>query len=194
MVKPDISWDGITIPLAGGSIDCALVTEVLEQCPEPKFILAETWRVFKTGGLLFMTVPFLWLLHDLPHDEYRSTPCALKRHLQGTGFTEMQLKALGRWHASLAQALGLWIQRSYPPYVSSLKRPRCQRGVVRTFYLSGLWFRQYILGIILMPIVKYRADHDTPPTKFYKGNMITDLLGTAIKPTSSNSPQPVFPI
>ena len=75
--KPDVEWDGRTIPLADNSIDCALAMEVLEHCPEPEVVLREALRVLKPGSSLFLTVPFVWPLHDVPHDEYRYTPFAL---------------------------------------------------------------------------------------------------------------------
>ncbi len=141
----------------------------------------------QTWGSLLLTVPFLWPLHDVPNDEYRYTPFALTRHLQQAGFTDVQLKALGGWNASLAQSLGLWIQRSYPPYRSNLKRPRWQRGIVRVRYLIILSLRQRLLALILLPIVRYLANHDKPPTEFYESSMITGLSGTARKPISSDN-------
>ena len=76
-VKPDLEWDGRTLPFQDGSIDCVLETEVLEHCPRPERVTDEAWRVLKPGGFLLFTVPFLWPLHSVPHDQYRYTPFAL---------------------------------------------------------------------------------------------------------------------
>jgi hypothetical protein len=65
----------------------------------------------RPGGLLFFTVPFLWPLHDAPHDHYRYTPFALERLLSEAGFDEIELTPRGGWDASLAQMLGLWVRR-----------------------------------------------------------------------------------
>jgi SAM-dependent methyltransferase len=157
--KPDLLWGGNRIPLAENVVDCALATEVFEHCPSPEIVMGETLRVLKPGSLLFFTVPFLWPLHDVPHDEYRYTPFALERHLRNSGFTEIKLKALGGWDASLAQMIGLWV----------IRRPMSSR-------------KRAILSRLALPIVRYLARRDRLPGKFGERLMITGLSGTAIKP------------
>lgn len=157
--KPDLEWDGITIPLADSSVDCVLATEVFEHCPEPNVVMSELIRVLKPGGLLFFTVPFLWPLHDVPHDEYRYTPYALDRHLRNVGFEQIQFKALGGWDASLAQMIGLWVRRRPMP-------PR----------------KRTILSMLVLPIIRLLAKLDISPTEFSESLMITGISGTAIKP------------
>jgi SAM-dependent methyltransferase len=157
--RPDLEWDGYTLPLRDNSADCALATEVFEHCPDPERIMGEVLRVLKPGGVLFFTVPFLWPLHDVPHDEYRYTPFALERHLGSAGFAQVQLKALGGWDASLAQMIGLWI----------LRRPMSPQ-------------KRAILSTLAVPVVSYLAKHDKPPTEFYESSMITGISGTAVKP------------
>jgi len=157
--KPDLEWDGATIPLADKSVESALATEVFEHCPEPEKVMREAFRVLKPGGLLFLTVPFLWPLHCVPYDEYRYTPFALQRHLQNSGFTEIRLQPLGGWDASVAQLLGLWVRR----------RPMGER-------------KRRILSAALTPLVRYLASRDAPFTKFHESSMITGLSGTARRP------------
>ncbi len=158
--KPDLEWDGCTIPLSDNSVDCALATEVLEHCPEPELLMREALRVLKPGGLLFFTVPFLWPLHDVPHDEYRYTPYSLERHLRNVGFEQINLKALGGWDASLAQMIGLWVRRRL------MRFPR----------------KRAVLSRLVLPLIWLLTKLDQPPTEFYESCMITGLSGTAIKP------------
>ena len=99
------------IPLADASIDSALCTEVLEHCPDPAAVLAEVHRILKPGGSLVLTLPFLWPLHEVPHDWCRYTPFALKSFLESTGFQVCELRPLGGYDRSLAQMLGLWVRR-----------------------------------------------------------------------------------
>lgn len=157
--KPDLEWDGQTIPLADNSVDCALAIEVFEHCPEPEKVICEAWRVLKPGGLLFFTIPFLWPLHDVPYDEYRYTPYALERLLSNSRFEQITLKALGGWDASLAQMIGLWVRR----------RPMLPRV-------------RFILSRVALPVIRLLLERDKPPTKFYESLMITGISGTAIKP------------
>lgn len=155
---PDLAWDGLTIPLEENSVDCALATEVFEHCSEPETVMREAWRVLRPGGMLFFTVPFLWPLHDVPHDEYRYTPFALERHLRNAGFTEVSLQAQGGWDASLAQMIGLWVRRR--PF-SRLKRA--------------------VLSRVTLPVLRYLIKKDDLPGRFEEGTMITGLTGTARK-------------
>ncbi len=94
--QPDLKWDGQTIPLEGGLVQCAMAIEVLEHCPEPEMVLREVARVLAPNGLFFFTVPFLWPPHDAPYDENRYTPFALERHLRNAGFENIKLKSLER--------------------------------------------------------------------------------------------------
>ena len=107
----DLTWDGRHMPLADAEVDSVMATEVLEHCPEPGAVLREVCRVLKPGGVFFFTVPFVWPLHDVPHDEYRYTPFALERLLTDAGLTCERIEALGGWDATLAQVLGLWAAR-----------------------------------------------------------------------------------
>jgi SAM-dependent methyltransferase len=158
-VRPDKIWDGKVMPFESNTFNCAFGTEVLEHCPEPEVVLKEVHRVLKKEGVFFFTVPFLWNLHEVPHDEYRYTPFSLQRHLENSGFKDIEIKATGGWHASMAQMLGLWVRRSP---IHSLKRQ---------------W-----LSIFLKPIIKRLFLKDAKSTTTFKeGQMITGLYGTAKK-------------
>ncbi len=122
-VKPNMTWDGKNIPVDDGSADCVIATEFLEHHSQPSEILNEFHRVLKPDGILFGTVPFLWNLHEIPHDEYRYTPYAVERMLADAGFADIEIKGLGGWNASMAQMIGLWI--------TFARLPRFVRGVLR---------------------------------------------------------------
>lgn len=157
----DLEWDGRTMPLADNSIDCAMATEVLEQCPDPELVLEEAARVLKPGGLLFVTVPYLWPVHDPPNDQHRLTPFALERLLRLSGFTDVKLEIGGGWDASLAQMLALWVRRR-PMH------PRLRR----------------VLTAIFRPFVMFLIQKDRPPRypqDFESTVMITAVIGTARK-------------
>lgn len=158
-IKPDYTWNGKVMPFKNNSFSCALGTEVLEHCPEPEVVLKEVHRVLKTEGIFFFTVPFLWNLHEVPHDAYRYTPFSLERHLKNSGFKNIEIKATGGWHAAMAQMLGLWVRRA----------PMSEK-------------KRYYLAIILKPIIGSLIKKDkNSPINFVEGQMITGLYGIAKK-------------
>mgnify|MGYP001298952206 CR=1 FL=1 len=154
-IKPDYTWDGIKMPFENNTFESAIGTEVLEHCPNPEIILKEIYRVLKPGGVFLFTVPFLWNLHEVPHDEYRYTPFSLERHLKNSGFRDVTIKATGGWHASMAQMLGLWIRRS----------PMRHK-------------KRQLLSWLVKPAIKYLISLDKPErVQFKNGQMITGLSG-----------------
>jgi SAM-dependent methyltransferase len=158
-VRPDFTWDGKTMPFPDNSFDCAFATEVLEHCPEPEVFLREVNRVLKKGGKFFFTVPFLWNLHEVPHDEYRYTPFALTRHLNNSRFEVKSLQAMGGWHASLGQMLGLWVRRA--PMHRVIRR---------------------ILSVLFKPAIRFLLRMDKNDRKEFKErSMISGLYGVALK-------------
>jgi SAM-dependent methyltransferase len=156
----DLEWDGRVIPLPDGSVECALLTEVLEQCPDPDAVLKEIARVLVPGGFLFFSVPFMWPIHSPPYDQYRYTPFALDRLLKGAGFGNIDLKAEGGWDASLAQMIGLWTRR------------RLRGRMVRA-----------IVSVVVFPIVKRLIAVDRPPDlrDLNATEMVTGMTGTACR-------------
>lgn len=155
--KPHFRWDGVTMPFEDVSFDCAMATEVLEHVPDPHAFLTEVRRILRPEGVLFMTMPFLWPLHETPHDECRYTPFAVHRLLSIAGFKHIEIRALGGWHASLAQMLGLWVRRA--PLTSSKKK---------------------ILSWIALPLVRYLLKKDRIPENFHEQQMVTGLSVLAI--------------
>lgn len=157
--QPDLSWDGVVIPLPDGSVDCAMATEVLEHCPYPERTLTEIHRVLKPGGILFITVPFIWMLHEAPYDEYRYTPFALRRLMECSKFKIVELSALGGWNASLAQFIASWL------YYSDENRQIRRIG-----------------KLLFFPFFKLLLKRDKVPTEFKTGQMINGLSCLARKP------------
>jgi SAM-dependent methyltransferase len=72
------SFDGLSLPVADGSFDHILCTEVLEHAAEPDMLVAEMFRVLRPGGTLTLTVPFSARVHHAPHDYHRFTPYRLE--------------------------------------------------------------------------------------------------------------------
>jgi SAM-dependent methyltransferase len=89
----DILASAEAIPVAAASFDAIVLTEVLEHVPDPPAVLAELARILRPGGRLFLTVPFAWPLHELPHDYFRYTDAGLRALLERAGFESVLIQA-----------------------------------------------------------------------------------------------------
>lgn len=83
--RPDVFADGAALPIADASIDTVLLLEVLEHVRHAPAVLASIARVLKPGGLLLLSVPFLYPLHDAPHDYRRYTAGGLEAAIRDAG-------------------------------------------------------------------------------------------------------------
>ena len=84
--KPDIVASVCSMPMfADASFDAVFMMEVLEHVTEPQQALSEIRRILKPGGRLILSVPFIFPLHDEPHDYYRYTKYGLAYMLRNFG-------------------------------------------------------------------------------------------------------------
>jgi SAM-dependent methyltransferase len=120
-------------------------------------VLGEIHRVLKPEGFLFVTVPFLWPLHEVPYDWQRLTPFALDQLLRDAGFKMIKIQALGGWDSSLAQCLGLYLRRR--------PMPRALRLILTALFFP---FYRLLLALGLGERVS-----------FQEGQMITGLVAGA---------------
>lgn len=162
-IKPDYYWDGKKIPFGDCTFDTIIATEVLEHCQNPEVVISEIFRVLKKGGFFLFTVPFLFPLHETPHDEFRYTPFSLERFLKNSNFRNINIVARGGWRASLGQTLGLFLFYSKPTSLSE----KILRKLIKHF-------------VILLMLFLYKTD--IVPVDFTKEDvLITGLAGVANK-------------
>lgn len=82
----NIFYDGISIPVETGSYDGILSTQTLEHVLNPDIIVSEWTRVLKEGGMLPITMPFMWPEHEMPYDYQRYSSGGLRLLLEKSGF------------------------------------------------------------------------------------------------------------
>ena len=64
---PDVVYSGGTLPFRDGAFDTVLSVQVLEHTARPGALVAEMSRVLARDGLLILTAPFQFRLHEQPH-------------------------------------------------------------------------------------------------------------------------------
>lgn len=83
--KPDVFGDAASLPFADNSMDTVVLLEVLEHVRHPEKTLSEIERVLKPGGILLLSMPFLYPVHDAPYDFQRYTCHGLAREIEVAG-------------------------------------------------------------------------------------------------------------
>lgn len=83
--RPDIFADASQLPLADGSVDTVVILEVMEHLRQPREALQEIARVLRPNGRLLLSMPFLYPIHDAPHDYQRWTTHGLVRDIEAVG-------------------------------------------------------------------------------------------------------------
>jgi SAM-dependent methyltransferase len=85
----DYYYDGGLFPFQDEIYDSCICTEVLEHVFDPDQFLSELNRVLTLGGVLLVTVPFVWDEHDQPYDYARYSSYGLTYLLKEHGFETM---------------------------------------------------------------------------------------------------------
>src|SRR5215207_1692103 len=70
---PDILGDICAHDFGGRTFDVIVLSEVLEHVHSPHLAIANIRAALREGGRLILTVPFLFPIHERPHDYYRYT-------------------------------------------------------------------------------------------------------------------------
>jgi SAM-dependent methyltransferase len=89
-----VRGDAHQLPFADASADWVLLVAVLEHVEEPLRVLAETMRVLKPDGRVYIAVPFLQMEHA-KEDYWRWTGQGLPRLLDEAGLTILEGGANG---------------------------------------------------------------------------------------------------
>jgi len=82
----DVYYDGKRIPFDDATFDSVLTNQVLEHVFNPDEFLSEISRVTKSGGMLLISVPFVWDEHEQPYDFARYSSFGLTYLLDKYGY------------------------------------------------------------------------------------------------------------
>ncbi len=107
----------ISIPIVDQAFDCILMSSVLEHIRKPEMLIDECLRVLRPGGSLILVVPFMYGIHEAPHDYFRYTEYSLRSMAMHSGFNIVEVRPMGGAIESLCNAGArlAWSLRSGTP-------------------------------------------------------------------------------
>lgn len=109
--EADLVGTAYDIPASEKSFNTALLSAVLEHLEEPDICLREIYRVLAPSGVLILTVPFIWHIHEAPRDYYRYSKYGLDYLLKKAGFEVLEINALSGFWVTFGQLFVYNIQR-----------------------------------------------------------------------------------
>jgi len=93
--RADHYYNGSAFPFPDSSFDSVVLFQVFEHVFTPDAFLQEINRVLRPGGVLLMSVPFLWDEHEQPNDFARYSSFGLRSIIERHGFSvERQQKSV----------------------------------------------------------------------------------------------------
>lgn len=129
--KPEIYGDAQNLPFRDNFAETITLLEVLEHLPDPNKAICEAYRVLKNDGVLIVTVPFLYPIHDAPYDFQRWTKYGLQELFTRNNFSIKQEEFRGK-----------------PSETAALL---CNIAASKQFL--NLWTNNIILAVIFIPIL-----------------------------------------
>ena len=83
-------WD-----VPSDSFDTVIATDVLEHLHSPETFFSEVARICAPGGKLILGIPFMYWIHEAPHDYLRHTEFSLRRYCQLNSLEVVELTCTG---------------------------------------------------------------------------------------------------
>lgn len=126
--RPAVVGDAHALPFPPDSFDVVLANNVIEHLRDPVAGVAEMRRVLRPGGELLFTIPFLYPIHEAPHDYTRFTVHGLRRLFRD--FAAVDIHARGGVFSTTAQFLFVMTRAADPVRLG---------GALRALLYAPLW-------------------------------------------------------
>lgn len=140
----DIIGSTLALPFDDQSFDTIVSTQVIEHVTDPQQMLREIARVLRPGGIVLITAPFAWPLHEKPHDFQRFTRYGLEHLATTAGLTVEHITERGGFWMMMTQ-LCLEYFQAYAPnrWLFNKVQPSILRARPVLFFLSEVMDRRY---------------------------------------------------
>jgi SAM-dependent methyltransferase len=83
------------LPFENEKFDTIILSDVLEHISRPQLLICEMSRILVKNGKIIMNVPFIYNLHEIPHDYYRYTEYGLKFLIESCGLRTIYISPIG---------------------------------------------------------------------------------------------------
>jgi SAM-dependent methyltransferase len=107
--QPDLVYDGKTLPFEDKTFDTVLSVQVLEHTPTPGSLIVEMARVMKDDGIMILTAPFSFRLHEEPDDYFRYSPHALRKLCRDAGLEITHIEPRGGLFSVIGHKLNSYL-------------------------------------------------------------------------------------
>jgi len=139
----DVFYDGKTLPFGNDHCDAVVSFETLEHIFNPSRILSEINRITKDGGLLLLSVPFVWDEHEVPYDCARYTSFGLRHILGLAGYEVLELHKTTSYFLTVAQMFIAYLSQHVFPRTGVL------RHVCQLLFIAPMTALAYALNALL---------------------------------------------
>jgi SAM-dependent methyltransferase len=144
----DVFYDGKIIPFENNTFDSILSNQVFEHVFNPNDFLKEVNRVTKMGGVILMTVPFVWDEHEQPYDYARYSSFGLKHILNENGFEVIEQRKSNNGLEVIFQLLNDYI----------FKKTVTKSGYLNLLFMLLLMSPVNVVGLIFSKIFPRNND------------------------------------
>lgn len=162
--KPDILADAKKLPFDTGTLDTVLMLQVLEHIDNPELAIKEASRVLKKEGILIISVPFLYPVHDAPYDYFRFTEFALKSLLKKFNLKILHFSRDGTFLEFLLQSLIIFLLKRAKQALQNKKLFESIYALILLIITLPITVITNLLTITLEPVNKLfaRFNNDFP--------------------------------
>jgi len=144
----DVFYDGKTIPFENNTFDSILSNQVFEHVFNPNDFLKEINRVTKRGGVMLMTVPFVWDEHEQPYDYARYSSFGLRHILNENGFEVIEHRKSNNGLEVIFQLLNDYI----------FKKTVTKSGYLNLLFMLLLMAPVNVVGLLLSKVLPKNDD------------------------------------
>jgi SAM-dependent methyltransferase len=110
--RVDVICEATAIPLPDATFDTVLCTQVIEHVADHCTLIQEAFRLLRSDGILIVSGPLYWPLHEEPYDFFRFTEHGFRYLLEKVGFVVDEIVGNGGKWATCGQVLVHTVQTS----------------------------------------------------------------------------------